>query len=66
MPGIEGLYVAVGFSGHGFKLAPMVGIAMAEMVLEKNARSVDVSPLGLNRFREGTQFRSRYRLNVLA
>ena len=66
VPGIEGLYVAVGFSGHGFKLAPMVGVAMAEMVLEKNARSLDVSPLGLNRFREGTQFRSRYRLNVLA
>ena len=56
----------MGCSGHGFKLAPMVGIAMAEMVLEKNARSIDVSPLGLNRFREGTQFRSRYRLNVLA
>lgn len=66
VPGIEGLYVAVGFSGHGFKLAPMIGIAMAEMVLEKDARSIDVSSLGLNRFREGTPFRSRYRMNVLA
>lgn len=63
---IEGLYVAVGFSGHGFKLAPMVGTAMAEMVLESHARSVDVSALGLNRFSNGMPFRSRYRMNVLA
>ena len=66
VPGIDGLYVAVGFSGHGFKLSPMIGIAMAEMVLEKDAKSIDVSALGLNRFRDGTTFRSRYRMNVLA
>lgn len=30
--GPEGLYVAVGFSGHGFKLSPEVGRLMAEYV----------------------------------
>ena len=32
-PGIAGLYVAVGFSGHGFKLAPMVGAWLAELII---------------------------------
>ncbi|POZ93438.1 NAD(P)/FAD-dependent oxidoreductase, partial [Petrotoga halophila] len=29
---LEGLYVACGFSGHGFMLAPAVGILMADIV----------------------------------
>jgi len=31
-PGVEGLFVAVGFSGHGFKLAPSVGEGLAQML----------------------------------
>ena len=31
--GIDGLYCAVGFSGHGFKMAPAVGRAMAEIIV---------------------------------
>ena len=49
--GIEGLYCAVGFSGHGFKLSPMVGVAMAEMVLDGASTTIDVSELDLSRFR---------------
>lgn len=30
VPGIEGAYVAAGFSGHGFQLAPALGAAVAE------------------------------------
>lgn len=29
VPGVAGLYVAVGFSGHGFQLSPAVGAAVA-------------------------------------
>lgn len=29
-PGVEGLYLALGFSGHGFAIAPAVGEAVAE------------------------------------
>ena len=50
MDGIEGLYLCTGFSGHGFKLAPAAGAAMAELVLEGNASSIDISPLRLSRF----------------
>ena len=32
--GVTGLHYAVGFSGHGFKLSPVVGILMAEQVLD--------------------------------
>lgn len=66
VPGIEGLYVSVGFSGHGFKLAPMVGVAMAEMVLDGHASTIDVSELGLGRFDDGAMLRSRYGMSVLA
>ena len=64
--GIRGLYLAVGFSGHGFKLSPMVGVVMAEMVLEGRARTIDLSPLRLSRFAEGDLLHSRYSYNVLA
>ena len=64
--GIEGLYCAVGFSGHGFKLAPMVGVVMAEMVTQGRATTIDVSMLGLDRFREGRLLQSRYGMSVLA
>ena len=63
---IKGLYCAVGFSGHGFKLAPMVGITMAELILEGRASTVDITPLRMSRFKEGDTLRSRYRYNVLA
>ena len=35
---IDGLYVAVGFSGHGFKLAPMIGVTMAELIVKRQGR----------------------------
>ncbi len=66
VPGISGLYCAVGFSGHGFKLAAMVGTAMAELVLEGQATAVDLRPLRFSRFEEGDLMTSRYRYNVLA
>ena len=64
--GIEGLYCAVGFSGHGFKLAPMVGVVMAELILEGRATTIDITPLRMSRFQEGALLRSRYSYNVLA
>jgi Glycine/D-amino acid oxidases (deaminating) len=32
-PRFEGLFVAAGLSGHGFKFCPLLGMAMAELVL---------------------------------
>ncbi len=64
--GIEGLYLAVGFSGHGFKLSPMIGVVMSELITQGQATSVDISMLNLNRFAEGKLLGSRYSMNVLA
>ena len=64
--GIEGLYLAVGFSGHGFKLSPMIGVVMAELITEGRATSVDISELNLGRFDEGRLMKSRYAMQVLA
>ena len=64
--GIEGLYCTVGFSGHGFKLAPMVGVAMAEMITRGRASTIDVSMLGLERFKARKPMASRYDMAVLA
>ena len=66
VPGIEGLYCMVGFSGHGFKLAPSIGQAMAELILDGSAASIDLSPLRFSRFEENDLVLSRYRYRVLA
>ena len=64
--GVEGLFVCTGFSGHGFKLSPVVGICMAEMVLDGEARTVDLTPLRLSRFAEGDLNTISYKFRVIA
>ena len=63
---IEGLYICTGFSGHGFKLAPAVGIVMAELILEGEACTIDISPLRMGRFQEGDLNQTRYAFRVIA
>lgn len=47
---LEGLYLAAGFSGAGFKKAPAVGIALTELIMENGARSADLAPFAPSRF----------------
>jgi sarcosine oxidase, subunit beta len=49
IPNVEGLFVAVGFSGHGFKMAPMIGRSMSEMARSGNC-SIDLHDFRLSRF----------------
>lgn len=51
-PGIDGLYMAAGFSGTGFKISPAVGACMAELITRGRATFVDIAPFRLGRFRE--------------
>lgn len=51
-PGVDGLYLAAGFSGTGFKKAPAVGLGMAELILTGAANSVDFAPFRYSRFAE--------------
>ncbi len=48
--GLDGLYLAAGFSGAGFKKGPAVGITLAELIADGEARSADLAPFSLDRF----------------
>jgi sarcosine oxidase subunit beta len=53
LPGFDGLYCAVGFSGHGFRFSPSTGRLMAEFVLDGKTKGVDIREFRLSRFAEG-------------
>jgi sarcosine oxidase subunit beta len=55
-----GLVVATGFSGHGFMQSPATGQVVAELVLDGEARTVDVSPLRADRFERGEALSETY------
>jgi sarcosine oxidase, subunit beta len=55
-----GLYLANGFSGHGFQHAPVVGKLLAELIVEGRATTVDVTPLNLDRFARGELIRETH------
>jgi sarcosine oxidase subunit beta len=52
VPGVDGLYLAAGFSGTGFKKSPAVGLGLSEMILRGAATSVDLAPFRWSRFDE--------------
>jgi sarcosine oxidase subunit beta len=51
--GPEGLVLACGFSGTGFKTAPAIGESLAEWILDGEPRTVDLRPFALERFAAG-------------
>ena len=51
-PGIEGIYVAAGFSGHGFMMAPATGRILTEIVLGLEP-TLPWEKLGVSRFDGG-------------
>lgn len=53
---IPGFHLATGFSGHGFGLGPGAGKAIAGM-LTGNETGIDIAPLRLSRFFDGSPIR---------
>jgi sarcosine oxidase subunit beta len=49
---VEGFYMAIGYSGHGFMFGPVTGTVMSEMILGEKP-TIDVGRLRLRRFEEG-------------
>ena len=49
---IQGYYIVSGFSGHGFMHGPIAGKLMAEIILDGQATTMDISMLDLARFEE--------------
>lgn len=50
---VDGLHWAVGFSGHGFKLSPVVGRMVAELVLHGESNDHPIRDFRATRFMEG-------------
>ena len=55
IPGVAGLYIAAGFSGHGFMLAPATGLSMAELILGQTP-TLPWPRLNFARFAQGNLF----------
>ena len=47
--GLENLHTACGFSGHGIMHAPAVGRALAELTLDGEFQTLDLSRMGCQR-----------------
>jgi sarcosine oxidase, subunit beta len=54
LPGLDGLIIAAGFSGMGFKIAPAVGESLAGLIGGAPPGSVDLTPFRPSRFDEGS------------
>ena len=52
VPGLDGVLVAAGFSGHGFALAPIVGDVLARLALGRDAQPTRTAgrACGVDRF----------------
>ncbi|WP_346914783.1 FAD-binding oxidoreductase [uncultured Roseibium sp.] len=50
VPGIDGFYLALGFSGHGLQQSPAVGRGMAELIACGRYETLDLTPLSIERF----------------
>lgn len=56
IPTVKGFFCAVGFSGHGFMLAPETGKLMAEVITGREPH-FDISVLSVERFERGQLLR---------
>jgi glycine/D-amino acid oxidase-like deaminating enzyme len=57
--GIDGLYLACGFSGHGMQQAPAVGQGLAERIALGRYVSLDLGPLSMQRISDGKPLTER-------
>ncbi|HEY7123586.1 MAG TPA: FAD-binding oxidoreductase [Ktedonobacterales bacterium] len=53
-PGLDGLYLMLGFSGAGFKKGLAIGQCMAELITAGRASTVDLTPFRFSRFLDGS------------
>ncbi len=62
VPGIRGLFVVTGFSGHGFKLGPSVGEGVAQLLYGEPVTALDLDFFSPTRFRGDESWEGRFGL----
>lgn len=65
IPGISGLFCALGFSGHGFKLSPVVGEMMANLMVGRSTEGIDMEIFRAERFVGGALAHSTYAFGII-
>ena len=65
MPDHPNIVVGAGFSGHGFKMSPAIGLSLAELATETET-TFDLHPLRYERFAAGDLLQSSYGGTVFA
>ena len=65
VPGVGGLTVAFGFSGHGFKLSPMIGRMLAQSMLGMEP-DLPIAPYRITRFAEGALLTGAYGVGAVS
>lgn len=65
VPQVEGLWLVSGFSGHGFKLAPAVGLGLASALTGSPGGTFETEFFSVDRFRTGNPITVRYGYGIL-
>jgi len=65
VPAGSGHYVCSGFSGHGFKLGPAVGLMVADLITGVNDSLFDAGLFRLDRFATGDVVRGQYEYSIV-
>jgi sarcosine oxidase subunit beta len=60
----SGLFICAGFSGHGFKLGPAVGLMVADMLTGESAPTFDPHLFRLSRYAEGDPVCGQYEYGI--
>ncbi len=64
VPAGSGFLTCAGFSGHGFKLGPAVGLMIAQLVTREAGPAFDASLFRAGRFADGSLVRGSYEYSI--
>ncbi len=64
VPEGSGCYICSGFSGHGFKLAPAVGLMTADLITKESDPEFSTHMFRFGRFAEGDLVRGKYEYSI--
>ncbi|MDP6040628.1 MAG: FAD-dependent oxidoreductase [Candidatus Latescibacteria bacterium] len=65
VPAGSGFYICAGFSGHGFKLGPAVGLMVADMLTGEGAPEFDPHLFRFGRYAEDEPVRGQYDYSII-